>query len=82
VKIQEATDNQVKATIRGYHVVIDLHNRTVQHDCADWSRMFPHKRFCKHIGKLLLTLGEKQAIDILKQLSAEKDAWEFMPYTH
>jgi uncharacterized protein YecE (DUF72 family) len=82
VKIQEATDNQVKAVIRGYHVVIDLHNRTVQHDCADWSRMFPHKRFCKHIGKLLLTLGEKQAIDILKQLSAEKDAWEFMPYTH
>jgi len=35
---------------------IDLGNRLVLHDCADWSRVLPSKRFCKHVGKLLLSL--------------------------
>jgi hypothetical protein len=79
--IQELTDNRVKALIRDYHIVIDLGNRLVLHDCADWSRVLPSKRFCKHIGKLLLSLGKKKASNILKQIYAEKEKWEFKPYT-
>ncbi len=79
--IQEATDNQVKALIRDYHIVIDLEDRMVLHDCADWSRVLPNKRFCKHIGKLLLSLDREKALEILKQIRAEKEAWTFEPYT-
>jgi len=79
--IQEVTDNQIKALIREYHIVIDLENRLVLHDCADWSRVLPNKRFCKHLGKLLLTLERQKASSILKQIHANKEAWEFKPYT-
>jgi len=79
--IQEETGNQVRALIRDYHIVIDLENRVVLHDCADWSRVLPSKRFCKHIGKLLLSLDKQKASNILKQIYANKEAWEFEPYT-
>jgi len=79
--IQEITDNQIRALIRDYHIVIDFGNRIVLHDCADWSRVLPNKRFCKHIGKLLLSLDKKEASKILQQIFAEKENWEFKPYT-
>jgi len=79
--VQEVTDNQVKALIRDYHIVIDLGNSLVLHDCADWSRVLPTKRLCKHIGKLLLSLKKEKASNILKQIYANKGTWEFKPYT-
>jgi len=79
--IQEETDSLVKATIRDYHIVIDFENRVVLHDCADWSRVLPSKRLCKHVGKLLLSLELETAAKILKQIYANKEAWEFRPYT-
>jgi uncharacterized protein YecE (DUF72 family) len=79
--IQEATDNRVRALIRDYHIVIDLGNRLVLHDCADWSRVLSSKRFCKHLGKLLLSLDRERASKILKHIHANKEAWEFKPYT-
>jgi len=79
--IQQETDDQTKARIRDYHIVINLYDRVVQHDCADWSKVLPNKRFCKHLGKLLLSLDRKKASNILKQIYANKEAWEFKPYT-
>jgi len=79
--VQEETDNEIKALIRDYHIVIDLGNRVVLHDCADWSRVLPSKRFCKHIGKLLLSLDKKKASNILKKIYTNKEEWEFKPYT-
>lgn len=37
--IQKVTGKHVKALIRDYHIVIDLGNRLVLYDCADWSRV-------------------------------------------
>jgi len=79
--IQQETDNQIKALIREYHIVIDLQNRVILHDCADWSKALPSKRFCKHLGKLLLSIDKEKASNILKQIYANKKAWEFKPYT-
>ncbi len=78
--IQEVTGNQVRALIRNYRIVIDLVNREVLHDCADWSRVLPSKRFCKHIGKLLLSLDKQKTSNILKQIYENKEAWEFKSY--
>lgn len=79
--IQQETDNEIKAMLREYHIVIDLQNRTILHNCADWSKMLPNKRLCKHLGKLLLTLNKERALNILRQIYANKEAWEFKPYT-
>jgi len=79
--IQEETDDRIKALIRDYHVVVDIGNRVVLHDCPDWSRVLPSKRFCKHIGKLLQSLDKQRATKILKQIYANKEKWEFKTYT-
>ncbi len=79
--IQEVTDSLVKALIRDYHIVIDLGNRLVLHNCADWNRVLPSKKFCKHVGKLLLSLDRQKASNILNQIYANKKAWEFKPYS-
>jgi hypothetical protein len=62
-------------------VIIDLGNRVVLHDCADWSRVRLSKRFCKHMGKLLLSLSKEKASNILKEIYTNKEAWEFKTYT-
>ena len=79
--IQEETDSQIKAIIREYHIVIHVANQTILHDCADWSKMLPSKRLCKHLGKLFLTLDKEKATNILRQIYANKGSWKFKPYT-
>jgi hypothetical protein len=77
----EETDERVEAVIREYHIIIDLETRTILHDCADWSKALPAKRFCKHIGKLLLAMDKEKATKILRKLYSQKEAWQFKPYT-
>jgi uncharacterized protein YecE (DUF72 family) len=78
--MQQQTDSQIKAVIREYHIIIDLQNRVILHDCADWSRMLPNKKLCKHLGKLLLSMKRETAANVLRQIYANKEAWEFKPY--
>lgn len=81
VIIQEVTDERVSALIRKYHVLIDIPNQTVIHDCADWSRCIPVKQFCKHVGKIMMSIPEETAVEIMKKLCSEREKWEFKPYT-
>jgi uncharacterized protein YecE (DUF72 family) len=78
--IQQQTDSQIKALIREYHIIIDLQTRVILHDCADWSKMIPNKRLCKHLGKLFLTLNRDKSISVLRKIYASKELWEFKPY--
>ncbi|MCW4001664.1 MAG: DUF72 domain-containing protein [Candidatus Bathyarchaeota archaeon] len=80
VIIQEVSDDQVKALIRGYHIVIDLANHVILHDCADWSRVLLSKTFCKHLVRMLLSLNRQKASIILKQIYANKEDWHFKAY--
>jgi uncharacterized protein YecE (DUF72 family) len=81
LRIEKETDNRVEATVREYHIVIDFEARTILHDCADWSKMLHAKTFCKHIGKLFLSLNMEKATDMLRKIYAQKGAWQFKPYT-
>jgi len=81
VAIQLETVTQIRAMVKEYHVVIDLENHVIMHDCADWSKMLPSKKLCKHLGKLLLTLDKEKATNILRQIYSNKKEWEFRPYT-
>lgn len=80
VAMQEVSDLRVTAAVREYHVVFDMKDRTILHDCADWSRCIPAKQFCKHVGKVLLMLPRERATDILRQISIEREKWRFKPY--
>ena len=80
VTIKEFSDNLITATVREYNVVFDFQERTILHDCADWSRCIPAKQFCKHVGKVLLMLPQEKAMDILQQVALEREKWEFKPY--
>jgi uncharacterized protein YecE (DUF72 family) len=81
LKIEKETDERTEATIREYHIVIDFKAMTILHDCADWSKMLPSKRFCKHIGKLLLSIDKERATSMLRRIYSQKERWQFKPYT-
>nr|MDO8098626.1 DUF72 domain-containing protein [Candidatus Njordarchaeota archaeon] len=80
ITVEELSDSVIKASVRDYHIVIDLGNKIILHDCADWDKLIPQK-FCKHLAKLMLTIGEDKASRVLKRISAEIKSWEFKPYT-
>jgi uncharacterized protein YecE (DUF72 family) len=79
--VNEESDKRVKAVIRDYHIIIDVESRTILHDCADWSKALPAKRFCKHVGKLMLAMDRARATTILRKLYSQKETWQFKPYT-
>lgn len=81
LKMVKETNGRIEAVIRNYHIIIDIESRTILHDCADWSRVLPNKRLCKHVAKLLLTVDREKASEILKRIDTEKDMWQFKPYT-
>lgn len=81
LKIVKETDTRIEAIIRDYHIIIDLEHETILHDCADWNRVLSTKKLCKHIGKLLLSIEEEKAKQILEKIYNEKEKWQFKPYT-
>ena len=78
--IKQATTRKVEAQIRDYHILIDFDAKTIIHDCEDWSKGLPAKRFCKHVGKLFLSMEEKRALKLLKTVHAQKEDWKFELY--
>jgi hypothetical protein len=80
VTIQQETPNEIRAMVKEYHVVVDIQNHVIMHDCADWSKMLPSKKLCKHLGKLLLTLDKEKATRLLRQIYSNKENWNFKPY--
>jgi len=81
LEMVEETEERIEALIRDYHIVIDLETNTILHDCADWSRVLPTKKLCKHIGKLLLSIDKEKSLQILRKLYVQKEKWQFKPYT-
>jgi hypothetical protein len=79
--IVKETDQRIEAEMREYHIVINAEARTILHDCADWSKALPTKRFCKHIGKLLLSMDREKATKMLTKIYLERERWQFKPYT-
>ena len=76
----KAGKDLIQAKVREYNILIDINNRTILHDCADWARCIPEKKFCKHLGKVLLLMPKEDAIGLLKRVLQERDSWEFKPY--
>ncbi|MBS7609297.1 DUF72 domain-containing protein [Candidatus Bathyarchaeota archaeon] len=69
-----------EATIRQYRILVDTSKRTIFHDCPDWSRRILNKDFCKHLGRIFLSMEPKKASEILEQILKEKDNWSFLAF--
>jgi uncharacterized protein YecE (DUF72 family) len=70
--------DRVEAGIRRYSIEIDRNSKTVTHDCDDWRKGAERKRMCKHVAKLLLSLPEGQAQQILTEMWENRDGWRFI----
>ncbi len=80
IRIKQSKVSSIKASIRDYRLSVDTAKRVILHDCADWSRCAPAKQFCKHVGKVMMTIPRKKATEIMKQIAMEQERWEFKPY--
>jgi uncharacterized protein YecE (DUF72 family) len=78
--ILKQTRDQVSATIRDYHIEVDVEGKRLLHDCADWERVSLTKKFCKHVAKLFLSIERRRAAVILKDIYGNEEAWQFGPY--
>jgi len=79
IEIIESGGDKIIADVNGYSVYIDLEKRFILHDCIDWKWISKDKRFCKHIGALLLALPNDKARVVLE--SVKEQRWEFSQYT-
>ncbi len=79
IEIIESSSDKIVADVSGYSVFIDLEKRFILHDCGDWRRTTREKRFCKHIGALMLALPEDAARGVLEGIKRQQ--WEFSQYT-
>ncbi len=70
---------KIVADVRGYSVYIDLEKRFILHDCGDWKRTMHERRFCRHIGALILALPEDAARGVLEGIKRQQ--WECSQYT-
>jgi uncharacterized protein YecE (DUF72 family) len=80
VSVEQASEDSVKAKVREYHISIDVPQRLILHDCADWSRCAPARQLCKHVGKVMMSLPDNVSVSILKRIGADREKWEFKPY--
>ncbi|RJS84993.1 hypothetical protein CW706_02480, partial [Candidatus Bathyarchaeota archaeon] len=77
LRIEESSEEIVKARIKEYMVEINLKKRVLRHNCDDWRKGMEEKRLCKHIVKILFSISPEIALKILKSMIEEKDAWSF-----
>jgi uncharacterized protein YecE (DUF72 family) len=77
IQLEYVDDDRIEANIRNYHIIIDMDEQVIKHNCDDWRKGKSRKRMCKHIGKLFLTLPPGQAKDILSRIWDDIEGWFF-----
>ena len=78
VSVKAASGERVIAKIRDYNLDMDFKAKAITHDCGDWDRAVDTRQLCKHIGKVILSLPEKIALEWVTQIHEDPDAWKFL----
>ncbi|MEM1521746.1 MAG: hypothetical protein QXU69_01865, partial [Thermofilaceae archaeon] len=71
------TSEGVTARVKSYRVEVDRVGRRLYHDCEDWRKSLESKRFCKHLVKLFLALPRDASRELLQDIAANLEEWEF-----
>lgn len=77
IRFLKISEKLIKARVRDYKVIIDVENKLISHDCADWTRTSVEKNFCKHLAKIFLLLPRQISVPLLKNIVSERDQWIF-----
>jgi uncharacterized protein YecE (DUF72 family) len=77
VEFVEDDNASVVARVKDYKVIFDIAAKRIVHDCEDWATQLRERRFCKHLGGVVLALPSKRATRLLEELAAHKDDWTF-----
>jgi hypothetical protein len=77
VEIAEDDEASIVARVKDYRVVIDTAAKRILHDCEDWATQLRERKFCKHLGGVVLALSSARAAGLLEDLAAHKDDWTF-----
>jgi uncharacterized protein YecE (DUF72 family) len=77
LRIEESGEEVIRARIRDYSIELNSEAKMITHDCGDWSRCAINKAFCKHLGKLMLSLPEERAKTIMTEIQSKPESWDF-----
>jgi hypothetical protein len=77
VSLSGQDGEMIYGKVKQYLVTIDVKRRTITHDCDDWKRNMRSRLMCKHLGKVFLTLRNREATALLRQILLERDHWVF-----
>jgi len=75
--LREKTKRRIAAYVGNTTVDIDVGNRTIIHRCSVWDNSSLHKEFCKHVVKLIESLGANEAVILLSTINSSIDLWKF-----
>lgn len=67
----------IDARVREYGVLVDPAAKRIVHDCEDWVTQLRDRRFCKHLGRLFLSLPSERAKALLDDIAQRRDEWTF-----
>ena len=81
VRMIKETEDEIEAAVRDYHIMVDMKNKSLLHDCADWGKIMSTKRLCKHIAKLLFMIDQQKATDVLRSIYEKEESWNFGNYS-
>lgn len=78
LKIHKLDGTKIEAKIKDYIIIVDLKNKRILHNCADWKKRCTSMQLCKHLAKLFLSIPTNLARKILIDIATELDDWEFV----
>ncbi len=79
VRFLKADENLIEGKVKDYTVIIDLKNKVLSHDCADWGKVCLKKLFCKHVAAFFLNMKTKKSKQTLMKIYEERGDWKFKP---
>lgn len=77
VEILEENAEGLVARVKDYRVAIEFTARRIVHDCEDWATQLRARKFCKHLGGVVLSLPPERATAFLEDLANHRDEWSF-----
>lgn len=69
-------NDEIKAKVGNYNIIINLREKRVSHDCEDWKKRKDAKLFCKHLARLFLVLGD-EGKSVVEEIAKDRDSWKF-----
>ncbi len=79
IKFSLTNEKRFIGRVKDYRVEINLHEKTIAHDCSDWGKTAVKKQFCKHLAAFFLSMDRLRAREILQDILKNRDKWLFKP---